>query len=336
MKDMKKMDVHCFYHRTDLDGHCSGAIVRKWCFELNHTFIAHGVNYGENVDWLIGAGPDAMAVIVDFTPEGPDAADTLLDMQCGYGKGLVWIDHHATALQAAGEPGGALDGLRRIGTAACALTWEHFFGAEPVPLAVQWLADYDVFNRSNLAWWENGVLPFQYGMKLHPTNPDGTDEPGLWDALLGEDSTADRARWIRGRGETCLEYQREQDRRTAQAAAYDCTFEGMLCCAANARGNSLVLATAKRPEHKMLILWHFSGGKFRFSLFENGHEDVNCGEIAKRFGGGGHKGAAGFERDAEGFFNSGFFNMKGTVEDSPSAGSGQAGPSTSSGQEGAA
>ena len=66
--------VWCFYHRVDLDGHCAGAVVRKWCWENGHEFVPRGVNYGEEVKWSEGAGPGAMAVIVDFTPEGQGAA----------------------------------------------------------------------------------------------------------------------------------------------------------------------------------------------------------------------------------------------------------------------
>lgn len=294
------MNVHCFYHRADLDGHCSGAIVRHWCGEWDHTFTPHGVNYGDNVDWLGGAGPDALAVICDFTPEGPGAPDILLAMQCAYGKGLVWIDHHKTALEAVGDAGKAFDGQRDSGTAACVLTWLHFMNHQRTPIAVGWLGRYDVFDRSEHEQWEKVILPFQYGMKLYRTNPDGTDEPGLWDRLL----CAPETRHVSGplriveKGETCLAFERANNARTAKSAAYDCTFEGLLCCAANARGNSLVLDAAKRPEHKMLVLWYFSGGKWIFRLFENGHDDVDCGEIAKRYGGGGHKGAAGFERPA--------------------------------------
>jgi nanoRNase/pAp phosphatase (c-di-AMP/oligoRNAs hydrolase) len=44
----------------------------------------------------------------------------------------------------------------------------------------------------------------------------------------------------------------------------------------------------------MRILWHYAKGKYKVSLFENGHDEVDCAKIAEKFGGGGHKGAAGF------------------------------------------
>lgn len=39
------------------------------------------------------------------------------------------------------------------------------------------------------------------------------------------------------------------------------------------------------------------GGKVRFSLYECVEDSVDCCEVSKRFGGGGHAGAAGFVID---------------------------------------
>jgi hypothetical protein len=161
-------------------------------------------------------------------------------------------------------------------------------------MAVERLAAYDVFDRSDTDEWELNILPFQYGMKMRNMDPKHDATVWFWRELLGEHGE-EMCKPIRGEGVTALVFERENYRITAKAAAYDCMFEGMLCLAINARGNSLVLEAAKRPEHKMLILWGFTGGRWRVSLYENGHADVDCGEIAKKNGGGGHKGAAGFE-----------------------------------------
>jgi oligoribonuclease NrnB/cAMP/cGMP phosphodiesterase (DHH superfamily) len=305
------MNVHCFYHSADLDGHCSGAIVRQWCEKEGHTYLPHGVNYGKFIDWLFGGGEQTMAVIVDFTPEGGrtlTSRDILEKMSLQYGH-LIWIDHHSTAIESVGDK--QFDGIRRVGTAACVLTWEHFFPGEEIPEAVRLLGAYDVFDRSDKDKWKNDILPFQYGMRLMDTNPDGTDAKGLWAKLLDETANEQYSHgyyevgWISAEGMTILKYECLQNTRTAKSAAYDCMFDGMLCCAVNARGNSLLLDSFARPEHKMRILWTFDRNKWRVHLYDNGHADVHCGEIAKRFGGGGHKGAAGFELHRDNFFPEG-------------------------------
>ncbi len=293
------MKVFCFFHRADLDGHCCGAIVRRWCGINGHEFVPRGVNYGDRVDWYEGAGPESIAVIADFTPEGPHPEDTLDIMHSAYAGGAVWIDHHATAIGRVRRDPQAhpLDvaGMQEVGTAACELAWRYFFPAETAPRAVRLLGLYDVFDRSDAPAWEHQILPFQYGIRMRKTLPDGGDERNLWDLLLHPGNL-----WkhlvdnIIDEGKFALAYEREQNRKTAKAA-YDCEFEGMPCCAVNARGNSLVLDAYARPEHRMRILWGFTGGRWRVSLFENGHDDVDCGALAARHGGGGHKGAAGFE-----------------------------------------
>ena len=310
------MNVHCFFHRTDLDGHCSGAIVRLWCERNGHIYVPHGVNYGQQIDWVAGATLDDMAVIVDFTPERTrgdlmaSSYDILCLIQSAY-NGLVWIDHHETAIDAvrqaqqqsmsAGNVTHDFKGIQKSGTAACILTWQHFFPHADIPTAVSLLGAYDIFDRSNPERWNMDILPFQYGMRTHATLPDGTDEKSLWyKMLLGRDDCKESTDyyergWIQAEGRTVIRYEEQQNLRTVKSAAYDCMFDGLPCCAINARGNSLLLESFARPEHKMRILWSFDRNKWRVHLYENGHDDVHCGEIAKKYGGGGHKGAAGFE-----------------------------------------
>jgi hypothetical protein len=297
----EEVNVHCFYHSADLDGHCSGAIVRRWCEIEGHTYLPHGVNYGKTVDWLIGGEEDSAAVIVDFTPEGGrtlTSRDILEKMSLCYSE-VIWIDHHETAINAVGDK--QFQGIRKVGTAACILTWNYFFKQADVPEAVQLLGAYDIFDRSDEEKWQKEILPFQYGMRLLDTNPDGTDTAGLWFKLLDETANQQYSHgyyevgWISAEGMTILKYERIQNARTAKSTAYDCMFDGMLCCAANGRGNSLTLDAFARPEHKMRILWSFDRSKWRVHLYDNGHADIHCGEVAQKFGGGGHKGAAGFE-----------------------------------------
>lgn len=291
------MNVHCFYHWADLDGHCSAAIVRKWCGERGVSFVPHGVNYGDEVAWFCGEGTDAVAVIVDYTPEGICPGECLLDIKGAYGKGLVWIDHHKTALEKVGVAAESIEGVRDVGTAACRLAWKYFYPDDAEPPAVKWLGMYDVFDRTDVDIWKNVVLPFQYGMKCYETGPEAFGNERLWLKLLDGafGFGCDPVR-IREEGEACLRYERANNRVAALSRAYDCVFEGLTCCAMNAAGDSLVLDAYARPEHKMRILWRFNGKtrRWQVSLYENGHAEVDCGKIAARHGGGGHAGAAGF------------------------------------------
>ena len=46
--------------------------------------------------------------------------------------------------------------------------------------------------------------------------------------------------------------------------------------------------------------FHYANGMWNFSLY-NDNEEVDCSQIAKQYGGGGHKGASGFKLNNEQF-----------------------------------
>lgn len=281
---MSERKCWCFYHGSDLDGHCAGAVVRRWCRLNGYGFVPRPVDYGRPVDWFEGAGADNLAVIVDFTPEGDDPAGVMRRMAGGRAGGLVWIDHHETA-------------IGRAGAAACRLAWEYFFPGEPEPRAVELLGLYDVFDRSDIRRWENAILPFNFGLRLFRTDPR-LDEP-VWREVFDETGFAYQYGEIQSLGEAHLVVLERQNEALCETAAFDCVFQGRPACAVNARGNSLVLDACARPEHELRILFSFTGGRWIVRLFENGHRGVHCGKLAERFGGGGHAGAAGFELPPE-------------------------------------
>ena len=54
--------MKCFFHSVDLDGHCSGAIVKKAYPECEMI----GINYGDSFPWGV-IGPGEKVVMVDFS-----------------------------------------------------------------------------------------------------------------------------------------------------------------------------------------------------------------------------------------------------------------------------
>ncbi len=124
----------CLYHAADLDGHCSGAIVR-----LTHEdTICIGVNYEDKVPWEY-IDDNTRVYIVDFSFPMED----MIAIQKRAGR-LIWIDHHKTAIEAANVCGFATQGLVDIGKAGCELTWAFVRGMQPKPRTVHLLGRYDV------------------------------------------------------------------------------------------------------------------------------------------------------------------------------------------------
>ncbi len=108
--------MKCFYHKSDLDGHCSGAIVLSkypQCQVL-------GVDYNDSLI-LKNVIPGEEIYIVDY--RFPMSGMTELNNICK----VHWIDHHKTSIDEAHEARFLASGGQslEIGKAGCELTWEY-------------------------------------------------------------------------------------------------------------------------------------------------------------------------------------------------------------------
>lgn len=310
----KKTKRICFYHR-DLDGYCAGAIVANhfnWELELvsinyNDPFPWHRID-GETEVWMVDFGLQPFADMVRLNKTA---------------KRLVWIDHHRSALKeyeecyAAGVSG-EIDGLRKEGLAGCELTWDFLDpmgdpedAAHPVdgrPLAVHLLGRYDVWD------WENveGALEFQMGMRtLERMSPEQVFKPGggkqrdIWDLLL---INTNEGRGVLSNqlvqdliddGRTVLKYQRKQYATEARGSCFATVLDGVPMIAAN-RGftNSQFFdsVVGDYPKALACLTFQYRKGCWNVSIYQiEGRETPDLGAIAKRHGGGGHPGAAGFQ-----------------------------------------
>lgn len=276
------MKYICYYHKNDFDGKCAGATVKlryPGCKMI-------GWNYGDpiNVDEIDGR---TCVYVVDLSfPIG-----MMMAME-RRAYNFTWIDHHATALDAADKAGFDPWGIRQIGIGACELTWKYIFPTLEIPRAVHLLALYDVFRQD-----ENpDVLPFQYGMRAKSdTSPDNDV---FW-KILFEDFPDVRYEIIHD-GQIILDYERIQNRMKCKSLFFETqllTPNGQTypVIAANVGlVNSLFFDGFYDLErHDMMVAFVRRDRKWDFSLYST-CSDVHCGKIAEWFGGGGHKGAAGF------------------------------------------
>jgi len=287
--------MKCFYHSADLDGHCSGAIVKMMYPECEMI----GINYGQPFPWnRIEMGETVF--MVDFCLQPFDDMERLNSLCC-----LNWIDHHAK---------GSIDEARarnfhakggqfiEVGRAACELVWDFFFQPKNPPLAVYLLGRYDVWKHEENA----AILPFQYGMRqFSDTYPENQE---LWQRLFNE---PDFCAGIVKDGVVLLNYENSQNSKFCKAYAFETTMPTEPCyypfnpplglaaiCANRGFTNSKIFDSVYDPEqHDLMITFcrlKPPAGKWTVSLYST-RDDVDCGEIAKAFGGGGHKGAAGFQ-----------------------------------------
>ena len=277
--------MKCFFHSADLDGHCSGAIVKHKHPECE--MIA--INYGQEFPWdsII---PGETVYMVDFTLQPFEQMERLAKT-CE----LVWIDHHKTEIEESERLNFHPPGIRRMGVGACALVWENLHPFTPVPEAVRLLAEYDVWNHT-----DPRTLPFQYGFRFfEDTSPDHQE---LWQPFFGSMSSQ-KVEEVCTTGNILLVYEERQNAKICRAFAFETILVTpfgdfrAICCN---RGftNSKLFDSVYDPEaHEVMITFcrlKPPAHMWKVSLY-SARDDVDCGAIAKVWGGGGHKGAAGFQ-----------------------------------------
>jgi oligoribonuclease NrnB/cAMP/cGMP phosphodiesterase (DHH superfamily) len=259
-----------FFHKQDLDGRCSGAIVKRLYSEGE----LMPINYGDNFPWD-EIEPEELVFMVDFSLpyEEMSRLNTV--------SNLVWIDHHITAMEEHKDLN--LIGKTRTDVAACHLVWEYLFPGNDVPLGVRLLSEYDIWNHKDLR-----VLPFHYAMGLEYTWPDGNIWKNIWES---------NSHWISQMvvtGKLLLKYERKNNRAYIQAFGFETEFEGYKAVAVNTGGKNSLLFESIEGDHDLMITFVFRNGEWKISLYAN-NEHVHCGTLAQLYGGGGHKGAAGFK-----------------------------------------
>jgi len=325
------MNPICFYHKSDLDGVCSAAIVKHFVPDCE----LYGIDYQDEFPWacllpqgacpdIIGGPPNVLlfelasllrgkqckprtVYMVDFSLK-PD------DMRClAKVSDLIWIDHHKTAIDALCIPNGPEFHRYHCLTtkAACELCWEFFEGSpESTPEAIRLLGAYDSW-RKNDPGWDSRVLPFQYGMRQQ--GPDlwlpeslfwkGVVSPGIWSIK----DVQVRVEW----GAMVLRYQAEQDCRALNGGARFQVLKvhipgqlgnapypyRVLACNTHVFNSQFFVSQWDPEKYDLMCAYaQLKDGRWKVSIYST-KADVDCGYIAKQFGGGGHKGAAGYVCD---------------------------------------
>ncbi len=277
--------MKCFYH-DDLDGKCSGAIVKhhnKNCemfvMDYDKEFPFHLIKKNEEI-WL-----------VDFSFQKPGEFKHLYDM-IGFDK-IVWIDHHQTAIKKIEEEGlGDLKGIRKdTFPSASMLTWD-FFKREKLPHALNAINKWDTWTHDD----DPFVLDFINGMGAYETSPESAS---LWrDLLFSENNNLFKA--ISKEGEILGREKKINNKNFIEKYGFEVQFDDQefkdyKCFACNTKGSSKTFDSVIK-DYDIVITFIFNGKEYIISLYTE--KDLKVNKIALKYGGGGHPQAAGFERES--------------------------------------
>lgn len=272
---------HIFFHSADLDGHCSGAIAK---FRFPYAEL-HGINYGEEFPWDQIDVENDTVIMVDFCLQ---PFSEMIKLYIKFGDRFIWIDHHISAIKDSKDHNHdqLIQGNRQNDKAACELTWEHFFPERELPEVVRLLGRYDVWDHT-----DTNVLPFQMGFRLENTWPDNQD---VWQNYFHKESDELIKDTIND-GKLILKYQKQENKKYAKSCAFEVKFEGYraICINKMLTNSQLFDSIYDQNVHDIMITFGLRKNGLWTMSFYSTKEDVDCSVIAKKFGGGGHKGAAG-------------------------------------------
>lgn len=271
----------CIYH-NDLDGRCSAAIVGKMHrereLEGSLEFISVDYKDTDNVrfmDTLYAAIEDEIVAIVDFSFK-PDIMAKIRELA----SSIIWIDHHVTAKD---YPYQDLPGLRCFENkkyAGCELTWMHFYPLNDPPEVVRMIGDYDKW-----ALLIPESKPFHEVMKTVNTSPDLP----IWDQLFCMDQNV-KENMVKS-GRLIMRYRDNYCRGLCNSFGYETMLDGVEAYACNQAMFGSGGFGEKFDQYPICIAFIYDGFRFTVSLYS---ATVDVGVIAKKYNGGGHKGAAGF------------------------------------------
>ena len=333
------MKTACIYHSIDLDGWMSAAIVKHWFIENNKEHYIFDVNQmkpikdtgevkSKNILDFIGYNygqpiPDLSEYDKVIMCDISFPKNHMESLQYKLGNNFIWIDHHISAIndnkifiKDTDEEVILYKGLRDTNFAACELTWKHFFPGELMPEIVRLLGRYDCFGHKNTDE-ETKVLEFQYGARQCICNYEEAYnyllkslEGVIQYDYIGQYTIEDI---IHKKGVSIYQYLC-----TEAKQSYKNGFEINLVeeitdhigknivsrkfiCINKERFNPINFGIDYHKDgYDGCACFHFNGTHWCFSLY-NDNGKVDCSQIAKRYGGGGHKGAAGMIVDLETF-----------------------------------
>lgn len=294
----------CIYHGNCDDGFASAWVVRKFFGDGNVDFFAG--DYSPKAPRPEVKGRDL--ILVDFSYKRSE-----LEKMCQSARSILILDHHKTA-QADLEVFGTIndygedwqewfvhvsevverctesDGswaapvacLFDMDRSGAGITWDFFNPGKDRPLFIDYIQDRDLWHKKM-----PGSDLFVVNLRSFP------QDFAAWDAIIPVFSH--HAEQFCKEGEPIQRYYRkcvEDLKKEARPGALGS--RGWYCNAVNAPyAFSSEVAGELADADAVGVCWRQGAdGLYHYSLRSRGDQDVS--EIAKEFGGGGHKGAAGF------------------------------------------
>lgn len=156
---------------------------------------------------------------------------------------------------------------------------------ESAPLFAKLIADYDVWTFE----FGDKTRRFQKGFELYPHEPEDKIWDNLWGNIFCESDEMNR---IIEAGKIIIKYRKCMMAEYCENKGFEASLEDYKCFAINmAMVSSDDFVIDNINDYDILIGFSYDGDNWNYSLRST---KVDCAVLAMKYGGGGHKGAAGF------------------------------------------
>jgi oligoribonuclease NrnB/cAMP/cGMP phosphodiesterase (DHH superfamily) len=256
------------YHASCTDGF--GAAYAAWKL-LGDRAEYHAAKYGESPPEVSGKN----VVVLDFSYDNATTKRLMKEA-----KGFLIIDHHKTAMVELSDIPNVRFDMEKSGAI---LSWEFFHPGKQPPRFLEYIQDRDLWK------WK---LPYSHEFSAAFDMVDFDYEE--YEKFL-TDSAVDNAQ---ERGAYILAYSKTVISKHAKHASPR-KMGGKDVLVVNSPHWMSEIGAALSPKCDFAVIWYYDHEtrQVKVSLRAH-HEDSGVSEAAKRFGGGGHRKAAGFSLPA--------------------------------------
>lgn len=287
------------FHHNDSDGMIGAYTIQAKLQSDQISFVPCDYTKPVNLEGIDGAE----VYFVDFIPDDYEKVFAEIAERA---EKLIVFDHHSSKADAVekvngwGKPNVEITVRCEVGTSGGLVAWDELFPDLEPPQIFRIISDFDTFNlEKGKEDFYDRILPFQFGfMAVHDEQPILL--PKISKAIAAYLQQPDEEIFVGlmaecfSKGRIIFNHLQQSWAKAAENSAFEAEFEGLRAiCINTADKGSMQFDSVYDPEkHDLMFGFEWRKDHWSISLYSES-DKVNCGEIAKKFDGGGHVGAAG-------------------------------------------
>lgn len=269
-------NTHAWVH-TDHDGFGCGAIIKQRYPDARINVIT----YSQTIKGMEHVSPGDTIFVADFS----FPLEVMQDLDKRFN--LIWIDHHKNVYESYAAAGFNPQGIRDSNVAACVSTWKYCYGdTRPVPESVIKISRWDIWQLNK------DVIGFHYALDMLDLRPYPSNMK-TWEKLLADDKILMDNLDVKG--QEIRDFVETLDTAQMMDTAYPCVVDGKSAVVTNGKsGCSLIFASYKKPTDVQICYgWSSTLNAWKYTVYQV-NKAIPVDAIARKFGGNGHEGAAGW------------------------------------------